>query len=238
MSKQFKLDQAIPPERVLSEIYGVNRLTVRKAVSQLVYEGLLRRQQGVGTFVAKAKITQVMPELLGFSDRISRAGHRPSSRIILFEEDASSSNTVSTQLRLKAGERVIKLVRLRLVDDEPFMLETTFLPQKLLPDFGKQNLEKQSLYQVLAEAYGIQIIEADEIIEPVALTDYEAGLLETEVDEPALLVEGTVYTNGRVPVEFTKSIVRGDKARYQFRIYRSDDTAISTHGVQWSQKPN
>ncbi len=226
LSNRFAPGEAIPSERELSQIYQVNRLTVRQAVTELVNEGLLRRQHGVGTFVAEPKITQNMPGLLGFTDRMLQAGHRPSSRLIKIQ-DMPATDRVSRPLRLAAGMHVIKLVRLRLADDEPFMIETTFLPYHLFPDLASHDLEHQSLYHVMAKGYGVQVVEADEIIEPVTLTAYEAELLETEANRLALLVEGTIYTHNRQPIEFTKSIVRGDKARYHFRIHRSGSDTTS-----------
>ncbi len=226
LSEKLAPGDAIPSERELSQVYKVNRLTVRQAITELVNEGLLYRQQGVGTFVAQPKITQAMPTLMGFTDRMLQAGQRPSSRVLLLEE-IPAPDSVLRPLGLSPGAMVIRLVRLRLVNGEPFMLETTFLSQTMFPNLAAHDLENQSLYHLFLEVYGVPAIEADEIIEPVALTQYEAELLETEVHKPALLVEGTVYTHGRRPVEFTRSLVRGDKARYHFRIHRYGDNTTT-----------
>lgn len=66
----------LPSKRQLGEIYGVNRLTVRQALNDLVNEGMLQRQRGIGTFVAVPKLTQVFDRVLGFSDSILEAGHK------------------------------------------------------------------------------------------------------------------------------------------------------------------
>lgn len=226
LGNRFRPGDMIPSERELSRIYQVNRLTVRQAVTELVNEGVLRRQHGVGTFVSEPKITQTMPELKGFTDRMIQANHRPSSRLIQLQEELATERAAHP-LRLPPGAPVIRLVRLRLADDEPFMLETTFLPRALFPNLKAHDLEHESLYHVMSECYGIQVVEADEIIEPVTLTAYEAETLQAGTNMLALLVEGTVYTHGRQPVEFTKSIVRGDKARYHFRIHRSGGETTS-----------
>ncbi|GAB4439881.1 MAG: phosphonate metabolism transcriptional regulator PhnF [Anaerolineae bacterium] len=219
VSGRYAPGDAIPAERELSDVYNVNRLTVRRAVNELVSEGLLWRQQGVGTFVAAPKIVQTQPVLLGFTDRMLQSGHRPTSRVIL-QEEAPATGAVAKALHLTPNAPVVKLVRLRLADDEPIMLETSFMPQAVCPDLAAQDMVNQSLYRVLAERYGVQIVEAEEVVEPVALTDYEAELLGAQKGQPALLIEVTAFTyNGR-PVEFGKSLVRGDKSRYHFRIHR------------------
>ncbi len=211
----------IPSERELSEFYGVNRLTVRQAVTELVHDGLLRRQHGVGTFVCDQKITQEMPDLTGFTERMIRAGHKPGNKVLSLTRQAPA-RSAAQMLNLPPDSVVIKIVRLRLVDDEPIMMETCYLPASLVPGLEVQHLEEeQSLYRLLTTRYGIQAIEADEVLEPVILTSYEAEILQTDPGRPALLVEGVVYTADRQPIEFTKSLVRGDKARFYFRLHRA-----------------
>lgn len=219
-SGELPIGALIPSERELSEHYGVNRLTVRQAISELVNEGLLLRRRGVGTFVAEQKISHPMPDLIGFSQRMLRAGRKPGSKVMSFGHQPPI-RSVASALNLPVESTVIHIVRLRTVDDEPIMLETLYLPYALMPDLTSDDLENASLYQIMAVRYGIQVVEAEEVLEPVTLTSYEANALHAESGRPALLVEGTVYTVNRQPVEFTKSLVRGDKARFIFKLRRT-----------------
>jgi GntR family transcriptional regulator len=212
----------IPSERELSDIYGVNRLTVRQAITELVNEGLLDRRRGIGTFVANHKIAHPMPDLAGFSERMLRTGHKPGGKVLSLTTQ-HPARSVAQALKIPLDGYVVSVVRLRLVDDEPIMLETCALPADLVPGLRAEDLDDQSLYRVLATRYGIQMVEAEEVLEPVSLTSYEAQILDTETGRPALLVEGIVFTNERKPVEFTKSLVRGDKARFYFRLHRTGD---------------
>lgn len=211
--------ELIPSERELSEFYSVNRLTVRQAVTELVREGLLRRQHGVGTFVQN-KVTQEMPILAGFSERMSLIGHKPGSRLISLTHQ-SPTRSAAQQLHIPLDGKVVKIVRLRLLDEMPFMLETAFLREDLVPNLQVSDLEREpSLYRILTTRYSIQITEAEEVLEPVLLTSYEAGILETEPGRPALLIEGVVYEGHGLPFEVTSSLVRGDKSRFYFRLHR------------------
>jgi GntR family transcriptional regulator len=210
----------IPSERELSEYYGVNRLTVRQAITELVNEGLLSRRRGVGTFVSEQKIVHPMPDLAGFSQRMIRAGRKPGGKVMAFGRQPPT-RSVAQALNLPLESTVIHIVRVRTVDNEPIMLETLYLPHHLMPDLAAEDLEDASLYHLMATRYRIQVVEAEEVLEPVTLTSYEANALGTEAGRPALLVEGTVYTTNHQPVEFTKSLVRGDKARFFFKLRRT-----------------
>jgi GntR family transcriptional regulator len=209
----------LPSEHELGEVYGVNRLTVRHALTNLVNEGMLQRQRGVGTFVAVPKLTQVIDRVLGFSKRIQEAGHKPSSRLVSIAT-VPAALSIARRLGVQTKLPIYKLVRLRCADGEPVMLETAYLPVVLFPGLDAINLSDQSLYNVLSEKYNCLIQEAEEQLEPVLLTDYEARMLEVEPGIPGMLVESTSYNQFRKPVEFGKAIVRGDRARFMFHIRR------------------
>ncbi len=209
--------QLLPSERDLGEHYGVNRLTVRQAMTELVSEGMLRRQRGVGTFVSVPKLTQMMGRVTGFSERIREVGRKPSSQVVSIETVPASA-IVARSLNLKPNAPVYKLVRLRYADEEAVMLETVFLSKARFPDFKRIDFSEESLYQVLAERFNCRIVEADETLEPVIMTDYEVEILDAEPGTPGLLAETVAYDQNGVAVEFGKSIVRGDKSRFYFRI--------------------
>jgi GntR family transcriptional regulator len=209
--------QSLPSERELAERYGVNRLTVRQALTELVSEGMLRRQRGIGTFVASPKLTQVMARVMGFSERIQEAGRAPSSRVLSLETVPAPA-MVARYLNLEPGAPLYKLVRLRCADEEPVMLETAFLPQARFSELASVDFAKESLYRLLAEQFDCRVVEAEETLEPVIMTAYEVEMLQAEAGTPGLLVETVAYDQHGRAVEFGKSVVRGDKSRFYFRI--------------------
>jgi GntR family transcriptional regulator len=210
---------ALPSERELSDLYGVNRLTLRRAITELVSEGVLRREHGVGTFVAHPKLTQVIGHVLGFSERTIEARRTPSSRVISMEV-VPAPHSVAHRLRMEPGAAVYKLVRLRCADEEPVMLETVFLSQDRFPDLDAVDFSTTSLYLTLAQKFNCRIVEAEEMLEPVIMTGYEVEILDAKPHTPGLLVESLAYDDKGNAVEFGKSIVRGDKSRFYFHIKR------------------
>jgi GntR family transcriptional regulator len=164
-----------------------------------------------------------MPDLVGFTERMRRIGRTTASQTIAFTVELPSKSAAEA-LRMDPEALSIKLVRVRFVDDEPFMIETSYFPQSRFPALEQYQVDREPLYKLLSRVYNVQITEAQEALEPVILTAYEAGLLDTEAGRPGLLVEGTIYATGREPVEFTKSLVRGDKARFMFTLHRTGES--------------
>lgn len=210
-------EDMLPSERELSKLYGVSRPTVRQAVHELVQEGLLRRVAGIGTFVGKPKVVQVFPTVLGFSARMRQDGHATISRV-LRQQKEQASPSVARRLHIPEGTPVMRLARLRIVDNEPLMIETSFLPLKRFPDLLNDDFTIRSLYDVISARYGVTVSELDQTLEPVLMTEYEASLLESSAGSPAMLLEVIAYDAQDDPFELSKAIVRGDKCQYYFRM--------------------
>lgn len=215
--KSLLPEDPLPSAKELSRIYGVTHGTIRQAINDLVQEGLLCRMQGIGTFVAQPKVVQVFPTLLGFSARMRRGGHRTLNRV-LAQDVEQVRPSVARRLRITEASRVLRLARLRIVDNEPLMLETSFLSLDRFPDLVGDDFAVRSLYDVLTARYGIEIIELDQTLEPVLMTAYEADLLECAMGSPAMLMEVIAFAGEDDPFEYSKAIVRGDKCQYYFRM--------------------
>lgn len=213
----LKEGEALPSERELSEYYGVNRMTVRQAIDVLVNKGRLRKIHGVGTFVKQPVQAPFAPTLMGFTQRMREAGLTPSSRLLHFSV-VQPKPKVYFSLKLSAADQVICVRRLRLVNNEPLMVETSYLPYSRFPDFKNLDIENASLYELLHRHYKTQIMEAEQTLEPTLLNEDEAVYLNLPLGQPAMLVQTTAYDTNHVPFEFSKSVVRGDRCQYYFHI--------------------
>jgi len=213
-------DDPLPLVRDLAAMYSVSPSIVRQVVDDLVHEGILRHIQGIGKVVAQPKVVQEFPTLLGFSARMRQGGHTVLSRV-LAQQFEPTRGSVARRLHLVEGASVLRLARLRIVDNAPLMIETSFLSAERFPDLIGDDFALRSLYDVLTTRYGIQIIELDQTLEPVLMTAYEAKLLDSTPGSPALLLEVVAYAGEDDPFEFSKAVVRGDKCQYFFRMRSS-----------------
>lgn len=201
----------LPSERDLSETYGISRMTIRQAMTNLVNEGLLTRSKGRGTFVAEEKIEQPLMKLTGFSEDMKQRGIKPGSTLIRFETVAAPAN-VAKHLELDAGTPVYEISRLRTGDGAPMAFETSYLRQDAIT-IREQDLEG-SLYEAIEAQSGRTIDKARQTIEPSFASEEEAGMLTIEPGSPVLLLERTTRFHDGTVFEFVKSVYRGD--RYKF----------------------
>jgi GntR family transcriptional regulator len=205
---------SLPPERQLADRLGTSRTTLRKALAELAAEGVLRRTQGSGNFVAPPKVVHVR-QLTSLTDDLKAEGMQPSSRILSLER-LRADKAVAAHLEISAGERIHRLTRLRLVDGEPLAIEVAHLPGPL-PRFDLRLAERGSLYATLRECYGRRVASVEDTVETAMTTPAEADLLEIGVGQPLLLLHRTARDDtGRV-IEWTRSVYRGDRFRFVAR---------------------
>ncbi len=209
---------AIPTERELSVRFQVSRTTVRQALQELVVDGLLQRFQGRGSFVAPPKVTQTL-QLTSYTEDIAATGRRPTSRLL---EAAVVRPNAHVAVRLDLGPNTLvqRVERLRLADDEPMAVEAVYLDAQRFPGIGKAIERGSSLYQLLHEKYGVSLVRAEETIETVLASPAEASLLETGTGLPLLLLTRTSWDDQERPVEYVRSLYRGDRYRFVAHLMR------------------
>ena len=208
----------VAPERALSLQFNVSRTTVRQALHDLAVEGRIVRQQGRGTFVAPPKVTQPM-QLSSYTQAMSSQGRRPGSRIV-DTAVVDAEPEVAEQLGLPDGAQVVRVERVRFADDEPMAVETVYLDHARFADIGGELTADASLYALLESRYGVVPAGADETIETVLAPPAAARLLGTDAATPMLLLtRSTRDTSGR-PVEYVRSLYRGDRFRFSTHLAR------------------
>ncbi|MFI6927748.1 GntR family transcriptional regulator [Nonomuraea spiralis] len=224
---EWQAGDRLPPERELARRYGCSLIPVRRALAELAREGRLERTRGRGTFVLHSRLEVDMGTSQSFADLMHMHGMDPDTRLVGSGIERPGE-MVAAALALAAGAQVIYLERLRIANGEPLILEQVYLPADRFAGLLDHDLERNSLYSLLAEHYGARIVRAREVIEPVRLRAHEARLLGQPVERPAMLVEGVAFGPGDEPIEFTRSYVRGDRARLSFElsIARPPDPSI------------
>ena len=201
--------EAMPPERLLSVELGVARMTLRRAMDDLVAEGYLSRQQGRGTFVAAPKIAQPLT-MTSFSEDMRRRGMRPNSRTLSMTVTTAGAR-IGRRLETSPGEHVLEVSRLRLADGEPMAIETLHVPAQLVPGLTGADLEGASFYELLESRYGIALSTGVQTIEPSVASEEESRVLGVPVLSPVFLFERVARDKGGRVIEFVVSVYRGDR---------------------------
>ncbi|MBR6571363.1 MAG: GntR family transcriptional regulator [Clostridia bacterium] len=202
----------VPSEQLLCDTYGVSRVTVRKAMLDLVQEGLLVRRQGKGTFVAQERIQRNLQQITSFSDACRQNGHAAGARMISAEV-CEATATDADKLGLEEGERVVEIIRLRLCDGEPVMLEINRFPEKYAFLIGEA--AEGSLYDCLMK-HGFIPSSAVHDIALGHATPMAARHLGCQPGDALLLLDELVLDQHGEPLHVSRQWIRGDK--YTFRI--------------------
>jgi len=208
----------VPPERALALRYGTSRTTVRQALAELVVEGRLLRMQGKGTFVAKPKVAQFL-ELASYTEGMRAHGLHPKTRILEIGY-VTADEKLAGLLGIRPGGRALRIHRLRLADGEPMSIDMSHLPARRFPGLRKQLEHHSSLYETLADAYGVQPAEGEETIETVLAGPHDARLLGVDVGLPLLLLSRHAFDADGRPLEWAQSWYRGDRYKFVTRLRR------------------
>ena len=206
----------LPTERVLAEEYGVSRTTLRQALADLLVEGRVYRLQGKGTFVARPKVVQTLA-LTSYTQDMQARGLAPTSRVIATER-LPAFPEVAEMLELAPRTEVLRVRRLRLANREPMAVETLFVEAARFPGLQERLIDNGSFYALLRTEYRVELEEAEETIESGIASPADSQLLGTETGWPMLLLTRRTWDVEGRPVEFVRSLYRGDRYRFLTRL--------------------
>lgn len=215
----FKPGQSLPSEQEIVEHFGVSRMTGRQALKSLRDLGVTYSVRGKGTFVSGIKLEKDLRQVTSFTEEMKARGFRPKSKVISFGLVKADEETLNA-LQLKSPENVISLRRIRFANTLPMGIEWSRIPQRMCPDLLKTFDPQASLYETLAQRYGIKMAIADEIVEAGLARAEEARLLDIAAKTPVFLFTRISYLQSGEPIEFVKSVYRGDRYKIVNRLTR------------------
>lgn len=217
-SDEWPVGSQIPTEDELCKLYDVSRSTVRTAILELVRFGFLKRQQGRGTFVSRKIITTGLAVLTNFKELMLAEGLKYSTKLLV-RTMVMPTDDIDKNLGVSLDKHVIYIKRLRSVDKEPLLIKETYVPYHLCPALLKEDVEKNSIFELLESKCGIQITKAKGFVEITYLTKEESSLLKLPKGSPALLFTQQIYADDTV-VKFVRMIKRPDRFRYFIEVER------------------
>lgn len=211
ITKEWKPGSKISTELEICEFYDVSRITVRKALEELQQEGYLEKKQGKGTFVSDQSIEQKLSKFYSFSEELKKKGLIEKTQMAEFDT-VTVEEEIAEQLKLAPGEKVHLICRIRVVDNQPYAYERSYIPFTLAPELTAEMVSGQGLYKSLAK-FGLMVDNATEKFRAENMDEEIAGYLGVAPGAAAILLQ-RVACSGTLTVEYCESHVVGDFFSY------------------------
>lgn len=209
----------LPSEAELCRTFQVSRSTVRQAIGALEADGVVVRKQGRGTFVAEPKMRRKSDTVYSFTSEISAMGLTPSSTLIEFAVIESPPEVVKILELSNPKTPVFRFTRVRNVDGEPLILETSFYPQFIYPKLTRELLQTHSFYSLLYEV-GVVPFSAVDSYEAVVMGQKEAEMLGCKPGACAFSAQRRTRTEAGMVYEFTQSLIRADRVKLDVFLHK------------------
>lgn len=211
----------LPSEAEIGDLFGVSRITARRAVAELVATGLARSSRGQATTASFQGSQQrqrgSMEDLL---ENLLILGDRTSVTVAEFGYVAATGQ-VAAALEIPAGNEVQRALRIRHEDGQPLSLIETFVPAEIGHRFEMRDLEQISL-QAIFRRLGINVTRAEQSFSACAVLGHDAQLLGVPAGSPAFRISRIVFDEVGRPVEYVTALYRGDRYEYQMSLVRSE----------------
>lgn len=205
----YEANHRIPTEMELSTKYDVSRVTVRKALEELVEEGILIRKQGKGTFVAEKKTTNANYPHTSFADACLLSGKKPTTRLLSYSMEMPTKS-IAEFLGIEPSEMIIKIRRLRIADNEPVILETDYFPGNYSFLADESLTESTAL---ILNRHNIYPVHGETVTTICYATEEESALLHVEQEQPLLYIRAEIRNEDMTPVQVSKQVIHAELYR-------------------------
>ncbi|GAB6099950.1 GntR family transcriptional regulator [Halanaerocella petrolearia] len=205
--EEYQVGDKIPSLTELSKKFNLSKMTISKAINNLVEEGVLYRERGKGTFVSEEKIDD-FSDFKGFKKTMKSRGVEPETKV-LSQEIVCPKEIICNKLEISKEEKVILTVRLRLADSIPIAFEKSFIPHSVCSRLLEIDLAKNSIYNTLKKN-GYKLTGTVQEIEAIESDKYLSDLLEMEIGKPVLKRNSVTFAQDK-RVEFSFNFYPGDR---------------------------
>jgi len=223
-SGKLPVGTPLATEKALSRDLGVSISTVRNAYGLLVSEGLVTRRPRRGSFVSSPELVHQLNGFYNFTADMHRQGNSPGTRLVSFDQLVPEED-IREKLHLAPGDEVFKIVRLRLSNESPIVLEASHVPVRVCPGLTKEDV-RGSLYEAITRISEASPVEAYEIHEAIVLDKGLAKMLGRDKGDPAFRILRTTKNSRGELFEYCVSICPGDSTHYEMTL-GLNDTKVS-----------
>jgi len=214
---ELKPGDSVASERELARLHGVSLMTARHALAGLEQEGVVERRRGAGTFVAPPRIH--FNKLMSYTEQMASRGLAAASKVIM-SKVIEGDEEIAARLMLPATTKMIKIERLRHTSDEPFALETCYLPAEKFPGLVLEPLARGSLFSTLERDYEVQLTYADEEVDATAAESRVAQMLQVPRGAPVMRIRQVIYSSNAKPVIYVVGFYRAERHSLFIRRFR------------------
>ena len=218
---RYQPGEKLPSEIELSQVCGVNRNTLRQAISELTAIGLLRKEKGTGTFVAArapVELRHKLERILSFADLMRASGVQERTRI-LSKRVETAGEDIARALFLGPSKKVIVIRRVRAGDGIPLIYEESYLPRDLFDGIQDMNLTG-SMYKIMTDQFKASLARCQQTISAVNLDERIASILELTRNAAGIFIESLTFDENSIPIELLYSYHRGDKYKLEIELGR------------------
>ena len=210
LNHKYQVGERIPSEAELIRIYGVSRITVRRAIQELADEDLLTKIHGSGTFVSAPKHNRHVVGIHSFTTDCLDSGIVPRTRILALNI-VKATEADAKVIKVAPGEKIVYLERLRYADDEPVIIERDYFPFRFSSMLWETSASLQSITHLLEDKFNLKVGSFDATIEISIPFKQDAKLLELRSNTPVLLVRGCTYDTDGIPLYRSVQVLSGQK---------------------------
>jgi DNA-binding GntR family transcriptional regulator len=217
-SGEWPIGTQIPTEEELCTMFNVSRATVRTSVLELVRQGYLMRQQGKGTFVYRNVVSDGIAMMTNLKELMFEGAANFTTNV-LARTVMMPVDGLDGKLEILPDKHIIYIKRLRLLDNEPFLLQETYVPYHICPLLLEDDIAQNSLLDVFEKNYGIKITRAKNYMDLAYLDFNEGRLLDAPEDSVAVLLEQQFYS-GDTLIIYTRSVKKPDRFHFFIELER------------------
>ena len=215
---EIRRGDKLPTEAELSHMFSANRMTVRKAMDFLVVDAMVIRRPGKGTFLVSEKpkdLVYTLKNITSFVDDMQSSGFQPTYQAVEVKV-VQADGEVNKLLKLKNDQRAIYSLRVLHANDEPVLIEKSYLPYLKFKDILDMDFNT-TLYQILTEKFDITLDYATQCLTAVLSGEEETRMFGLSQPCPCMKMETVLYGPGKSPVEALFACYRGDKYKFRFK---------------------